>query len=624
MRSPSRHLARSAAAVGLALAFLAPALIPLSGAQTAAPPLKHGMDYGSMKRAIELGLKPDYASYWIGPWTRNDWNGVNAYLNATRAAGVTPFIQWYYWGDDISPSCVENGCGSALHSTLKTPQEWNSMLQRLADAIRRYGGGREVIVSVETEFNKNGVDSLAYAPTFDGHLVRHMQTLEAVPGVKTVIAFGNWGHDKWSRFPKAIAEADMMGFQAMAGSTRDTLPRYMGNAASTLETARHIQSTYGKPSLLTDLAVSSWKEPLWQLFQDQAIRTVLSQERALADAGLRGIVYRSLVDVPMDIANYFGIAEQHWGLSTGAGVKKLSYDSWRATVNGQPLPTPARPVPQSLEAEAFYHRPAGGYVSDPTASNIFGWRIAPGGEAGESILVPARANYEFRLQAKAAQSTPARVSVLVDGQPVYTGNVGSAWAPLVGVATLEAGTHQVRVRYDEQAPSDRGLVLDWMGVATTTAPATTPPVSNVTRTLHAISTAASNVTATHCREGERMATRTAGGQQPSTASSGGAHWNLWANGYLEDRYQVYANGSYEVRVTGRGELAGGVAPRLAVSVGGRDVGVLDLTGTSLGRYTLVTQLTTGSYPVRLTYANDAVVGTQDRNAIVDVACLVPR
>jgi len=46
---------------------------------------------------------------------------IDYYLfGAMQNAGVTPALHFYYWGDDISPSCVENGCWSTLHNAQKT------------------------------------------------------------------------------------------------------------------------------------------------------------------------------------------------------------------------------------------------------------------------------------------------------------------------------------------------------------------------------------------------------------------------------------------------------------------------------------------------------------------------
>src|SRR5207249_11400449 len=76
-------------------------------------PMRFGVDAASASKAIAQGLPMTYGSLWAGSWNQPEkygWGGIQTQLQAAKAAGVTPVIQWWYWGDDISPSCVENGC----------------------------------------------------------------------------------------------------------------------------------------------------------------------------------------------------------------------------------------------------------------------------------------------------------------------------------------------------------------------------------------------------------------------------------------------------------------------------------------------------------------------------------
>src|SRR5438045_3202356 len=87
------------------------AVVPHAGATTPAP-LRFGMDAAasSVQAQVAAGVKPDYGVLWIGPWTTSSgWGGPDDTMARLKAAGVTPAIHFYYWGDDISPPCVESG-----------------------------------------------------------------------------------------------------------------------------------------------------------------------------------------------------------------------------------------------------------------------------------------------------------------------------------------------------------------------------------------------------------------------------------------------------------------------------------------------------------------------------------
>ena len=56
-------------------------------------------------------------------------------LASLRSAGVTPAVHFYYWGDDISPRCVENGCTDQYQGVQKDKATWTRMSNELADLI---------------------------------------------------------------------------------------------------------------------------------------------------------------------------------------------------------------------------------------------------------------------------------------------------------------------------------------------------------------------------------------------------------------------------------------------------------------------------------------------------------
>src|SRR5437867_9538318 len=87
------------------------------------PPMLFGVDAAAASKAIAQGLPMTYGSLWAGAWNQPEkygWGGIKTQLQQAKAAGVTPVIQWWYWGDDISPACVENGCTDRYQGVLKT------------------------------------------------------------------------------------------------------------------------------------------------------------------------------------------------------------------------------------------------------------------------------------------------------------------------------------------------------------------------------------------------------------------------------------------------------------------------------------------------------------------------
>ena len=113
----------------------------VSSSAIAQVPVQFGFDTKSVQRARGLGMPVTYGSTWAGAWNQKwGWSGVEEDLRGAKAAGAVPVVQWWYWGDDISPSCVENGCKDRYHGVQKDKATWSRMSNELADLIVRVGG----------------------------------------------------------------------------------------------------------------------------------------------------------------------------------------------------------------------------------------------------------------------------------------------------------------------------------------------------------------------------------------------------------------------------------------------------------------------------------------------------
>lgn len=295
----------------------------ISSSVLAQSPMQFGFDAKSVGRARNLGVPVTYGSTWAGAWNaKYGWGGIEDDLRAAKAAGAVPVIQWWYWGDDISPSCVENGCKDRYHGVQKDKASWSRMSNELADLIVRVGGkDSPALVVIETEFNKNGIET--HEP-FDRDLAEQAAIFHQ-RGIKVVISFGNWGQSHWKNFNRSIAAADLLGTMALQSSLRDAAT-YLSGADHLIASAKYFHDTFGKPTFVTDFAFSSYPEASYEQYQDMVIRDIFRRMDEFRAAGVQGMVWRMLADDPgFDTNNYHGVAERHWGLLHADGSPKPAF-----------------------------------------------------------------------------------------------------------------------------------------------------------------------------------------------------------------------------------------------------------------------------------------------------------
>lgn len=468
----------AAAAVLLVGALLATAFAPR--AQAEAPAMRFGMGMGDVDALTKLGAKPSLGVYWTGPWIQtHGWSGVDAALDKAYATGTTPVIQFWYWGDSISPSCVEHGCYASIHKEQLTRASWNAMAATLASKIQTKMQGREAIVILESEFNKQGIDSETYAPVFDAYLAEHMATFHKVPGAKVAIGFGNWGQDKWDRFPKALAGSDYLGFQTMRASTRSSLQDYTGAIDAVKSASARLHDKYGKPTLLHDLALSSHPEPEYLTHQASEIKELFDRREELAAAGLAGVAYRTLQDNPdFDAANYFGEAERHWGLRKADGSAKPALQHWIEGVSAKPAPHVGPGL--ALEAESFGVKTTGGLSTSGSPSGGAAWNLWSNGEIRTPVNVTATGPHLVTLRARGDLAGPdaPRMVLKIDGAAQASFDVGlTTFSDHTVTLNLTAGLRSVAVAFtndDSASGSDRNLVVDLVRLEPAAAPAPQP------------------------------------------------------------------------------------------------------------------------------------------------------
>lgn len=449
--------ALAGALVALLLLSLAPA-VPAASATM--PPLGMSMDaIGALKAD---GAAPAFGSYWVGPWmATSGWGGLDNALKAAVANDVTPVVYWYYWGDSITPSCVDNGCNG------RSQAQWTSMTATLADHLRTHLAGREVLVVLENEFNKGGITG-TYASTFDGKLEAVALKLKEVPGVKIVVGFGAWGENEWTKFPRTVAQSEYVGYQMMRGSTRDTEASYRGAADRVSYLATFVAQKFNKPSFLYDLALSSYPDANWERIQAETLQAVFDALVPAGQNGLRGVVYRSLKDTYMDPSNYFGAAESHWGLKKSDGTAKPAYAVWRSMATGAPAQPPAPPQPNApgtSEAEAMTAT-AGGRHADASASSGAAWNLWSNGELRKTLIPQAAGEYRVRVAAmgQPAAGVDPRMELRLDAKTLAAFSVpAGAYREFTVDLTLPEAGGLFSVAYTNDAivnGTDRNLIVD--------------------------------------------------------------------------------------------------------------------------------------------------------------------
>ena len=249
-----------------------PALIMGGNAATPATPVAFGMDANSVAAQTNAGVKPDYGTFWIGPWTLSSgWAGPDGQLDSMKAAGVTPAVHFYYWGDDISQSCLENGCWSSLHNAQKDKAHWQTLAQQLVDHLNSRMAGKPVVVFVETEFNKGDVSTYE---ALDGYLADKAHFIRnAYPAAKIVMPLGNWGSTSWGTWDRFAGASDFVGIQGMRGSTRQSQTDMYTLYDGLLAGVKTLEAKFpGKAIMLTDIAVSSYPEPSYLAVQGDVIK----------------------------------------------------------------------------------------------------------------------------------------------------------------------------------------------------------------------------------------------------------------------------------------------------------------------------------------------------------------
>jgi PKD repeat protein len=475
-----------AIAVGLVtgnVAFAATALADSHGDET----LEFGMGPNSIEPQKAAGVAPDYQTVWVGPWNLDaGWGGTNDQLEYMQSEGVTPAVHLYYWGDDISPTCVEEGCWSDIHDTQKDKQGWQQLTQELVDNLWATMDGDRVVVLLETEFNKGGIED--YEP-FDTYLTEKIDFIhEHYPAAEVVVPFGNWGRSQWGNFDQAAAAGDHVGLQGMRGSTQDSWDSYHYLYEDTLQGTQYLQDLFGESIILHDMALSSYPEPDYLEPQANELSEVFDNRGELKANGVEAMIYRSWFNNPnMDTSNYYGEAERHWGFAyADTEEHKPAAQVWIDGVQAErgPEATHGTDVGSALtyEAESFETKTTGGQVSDGAAANGEAWNIWSDGSI-EHPFNFTQSTYEIGIDARGtpAEGTQAHMLVTLDGDTLVDTYVTEDYRTYTA-EVAPSDVQDLRVQFTNDLMTDtedRNLIVDRV---TLTETGNRAPTANISAT----------------------------------------------------------------------------------------------------------------------------------------------
>ncbi len=122
------------------------------------------------------------------------------------------------------------------------------------------------------------------------------------------------------------------------------------------------------------------------------------------------------------------------------------------------------------------------------------------------------------------------------------------------------------------------------------------------------------------KEAENFAIKTAGGRHADGGASGGALWNLWSNGHIQDTLTATATSDLVVRAGGT--PAAGWDPVMSITVNGVERSKGPVTSWAYNNY-IVEDIPAGTHTIRISFTNDYRNAHEDRNLLLDVVKFVP-
>ena len=311
-----------------------------------------------------------HIAHWLTRDTAWEWES-SARVAAAARAGYTPVIVDWYFGDQISvPFIKENRQAYMRH-----------LQDKLIPLIKDLS---DVMVILEPEFNKNGVESWE---GWDEVALEAVKLIKANTNARVGLGIGDWARvereEALTNIEKTVAASDFVGFLIMSSrSYESSFSSASNDVTSRFEnTITALNERFDKPILLAYAALSSSSK--WEEQQANQLREVLQRVPYFRGDGLLGVGYFSLFDNPRH-QGWFGAAETEFGLLTAEGQDKPAAAAWRDEIaNIWRLDKRAPVVEEALEVVPE----AGAYAIRATLDEWARWTVTLQGERSSARRV---------------------------------------------------------------------------------------------------------------------------------------------------------------------------------------------------------------------------------------------
>jgi|GEM_PF-6491865 len=257
----------------------------------------------------------DFVQAWVGGSGWRDWFGADDVRRMVEA-GLTPDVIHYYFGDPTREE-VEAGRAAFLED-----------IRHLAQLLAESGVGDRVIVTLEPEFNQDGVSGWE---GWNDVAIEAMRILRETAGAKVGLLAGDWDIDHLLTISmgRAAPYSDFVAFQEMRASTRDDPQDAEEVVDRAIRFSHWLSRTFLRPVRWGYLMVSDHGG--WSEVQRRVVVELCERVPELRANQVVAVSWMSYLDSP-GAGGYFGEAEGYKGLKTEEGEGKPAFFVFRECV----------------------------------------------------------------------------------------------------------------------------------------------------------------------------------------------------------------------------------------------------------------------------------------------------
>jgi hypothetical protein len=265
------------------------------------------------------GMELGFVQQWVGNTRGAEWFRSDD-IRAIGDGGYIPDVIHYYFGDPT------------IEKIESMREGYIEDIRYLADLIAASGVGDRVIVTLEPEFNQDGV------PQWDGWndlMIQTIDILHSVAGCKVGVLAGDWDIDHYLpvSMGRAAAKSDFVAFQEMRASTRDQPEDAYDVVDRAIRFGHYMARKFMRPVRWGYVMVSDYG--YWTEVQRRVVVEICERQPELEGAGVTAVSWMSYIDSPAE-GGYFDVAESHKGLKYSDNTPKPAWYIWRECLSNGP------------------------------------------------------------------------------------------------------------------------------------------------------------------------------------------------------------------------------------------------------------------------------------------------